>query len=134
MHCCPLQSPHCTWTQPPKSKDIFFGIQVTTDHGTFSGGLTETLLGGDAATRVDATKDFLSELAQVISVDESKKDETQYQLLFNIKNTMTDRGPTSKGWVEGLQLWREDILEQKLLPQYVSRSNTFYTLNEMNAF
>ena len=41
---------------------------------------------------------------------------TKYQLLFNIKNTMTDRGPTSKGWSKDLKYGTKTFSKKMCYP------------------
>lgn len=120
-----LSSPNATihMDATTKKQRHFWGVQITTDSGSFSGGLSETV-GGDTTTQLDVTKDFFKELAEALDLPQTNPDSEilEHKLLFNIRNSMTDRGPTSRGWVEGLEIWREEILRNNVLPNYQSLS------------
>ena len=90
----------------------YYSFQISTPSGRFSADLMESVESDDTATQVEITKAFfLTELTTLISPEDTDKDSrpTEYQLLFSIKNTMTDSRPNSKGWVQGLELWQETI-------------------------
>ena len=114
-----------------KKQRHFYSMQVSTGDQNLSAGIVEMVY-GDTRSQVEVTKDFFHELASLINPSNSSEpDSSEYKLLFNIKNTMADRGTTSRLWVEQLEMWREEVLPgfDNLSPESItalSMINDFY--------
>ena len=112
-----------------KKQHHFFSIQITTPCQHLSTGRVKTV-SGDTHTQLDITKDFFHEMAVLIDNSSMDHSSNEYKLLFNIKNTMANRVPTSRSWVEQLQIWREDVLNMSRIHRLVPRVHFCHLHNQ----
>ena len=131
-----INSPNATIHMDATSKKQrhFFSIQISTADDSFSAGLVETV-SGDTATQLEVTRDFFKDLSYLLDNDELDPQSNEYRMLFNVKNSMADRGPTSRSWVEQMEVWREDVLKKNLLPGHDNLSaESIAALSKINDF
>ena len=83
-------------------------FQVVTESGSYSMSV-EDMLSGEGECYYDTFRDVLTEMAGLI-VPDNQVEQKVRELLFSIKNIMTDRAITNKKFVDHLSSWRSDIL------------------------
>ena len=83
-------------------------FQVVTESGSYSMSV-EDMLSGEGECYYDTFRDVLTEMAALI-VPDNQVEQKVRELLFPIKNIMTDRAAPNKTFVEHLSSWRSEIL------------------------
>ena len=83
-------------------------FQVVTESGSYSMSV-EDMLSGKGECYYDTFRDVLTEMAALI-VPDNQVEQKVRELLFSIKNIMTDRAAPNKAFVEHLSSWRSEIL------------------------